>query len=122
VLKIGSTEMNVGAQTIQMDVAPFIEDGYTMVPVRYVANALGLPGESVVWNENAETVTIYAAGRTAVLHVGSRELLINGIGEQIPKAPVIRDGRTFLPFRALGEQVLGVFVLWDPDAWTAAFI
>ncbi|MDA8065537.1 MAG: stalk domain-containing protein [Thermaerobacter sp.] len=43
VLTIGSTGYTVNGQNQEMDVAPFIQDpGYTMVPVSFIDNALGL--------------------------------------------------------------------------------
>ena len=121
VLTIGSYDMLVGSERITMDVAPYIEDGYTMVPVSYVARALGLPADGVAWDEETRTVTIHTAQKTAVLTIDVYELAIDGVVVEIAKAPVIRDGRTFLPFRVLGEQILGVAVGWDAQAGEATF-
>jgi hypothetical protein len=121
VLTIGSKEMKLGGETILMDVAPFIEDGYTMVPVSFIARALGLPADGVRWDGVARTVTINTGVKEAVLTIDSKEMKISGVVIEIPKAPVIRDGRTFLPFRVLGEQVLGVAVGWDESAGAATF-
>ena len=121
VLTIGSMEMKAGGETILMDVAPYIEDGYTMVPVSFAARALGLSAEGVVWDGEARTVTIHTDAGEAVLTIGSDQMKKNGVTVEIPKAPVIKDNRTFLPFRVLGEQVLGVTVVWDEDARTATF-
>jgi hypothetical protein len=104
-----------------MDVAPYIEDGYTMVPVSFVARALGLPTGGVLWDGDARTVTIDTGTRVAVLTIGSDQMLIGGVAVGIPKAPTIRGDRTFLPFRVLGEYVLGVAVYWDEDAQTATY-
>ena len=121
VLTIGSYDMVAGGETITMDVAPYIEDGYTMVPVSYVARALGLPADGVVWDGNTRTVTIRTERKTAVLTIDVYELAIDGVVVEIAKAPVIKDDRTFLPFRVLGEQVLGVAVGWDAQAGAATF-
>ena len=120
-LTIGSKLMTAGDRTIEMDVAPFIEDGYTLVPVSFVATALGLPEGSVVWEESSRTVTIKVNGKVSVLTIDSDTLKIDGVSMTIPKAPVIRNGRTFLPFRVLGEQILKVRVGWDEASRTAAF-
>ena len=34
--------------------------------------------------------------------------------------PEIKDGRMFVPFRALGEA-FGIEVNWDSNTWTASF-
>ncbi|MCL2167221.1 MAG: copper amine oxidase N-terminal domain-containing protein [Clostridiales bacterium] len=120
-LTIGRMEMKVGGETVTMDVAPYIENNYTMVPVSFVARAMGLPADSVQWDGDARTVTIQTGSRKAVLTIGSNEIVIDGITMEMPQAPVIRDGRTFLPFRILGEQVLQVAVDWNGETRTAMF-
>ncbi|MCL2121068.1 MAG: copper amine oxidase N-terminal domain-containing protein [Clostridiales bacterium] len=120
-LTIGSREMKVGGETIVMDVAPYIENNFTMVPVSFVARAMGLPSESVRWDGDARTVTIQTGSRQAVLTIGSTEIIIDGTSMEMPQAPVILDGRTFLPFRILGEQVLQVAVDWNGETRTAMF-
>lgn len=121
VLTIGSMEMKAGDDTIVMDTAPYIEDGYTMIPVSFAARALGLADDGVVWDGEARTVTLRLPEGEAILSVGSDQLTKNGVTVTIPKAPAIKDGRTFLPFRVLGEQILGVGVEWDGEAGTATF-
>ena len=121
ILTIGSMEMVAGGEIVIMDVAPYIENGYTMVPVSYVARAMGLPADGVGWDGDARAVTIRTDKKVAVLTIDSREMKVDGVTVEIAAAPVIRDNRTFLPFRVLGEQVLGVAVGWDAEARTAAF-
>jgi hypothetical protein len=56
VMTEGDTEYTVDGQAHQMDVAPWIEDpGYTMVPVRFVAQALA---EQVVWVPATQQVVL----------------------------------------------------------------
>jgi hypothetical protein len=121
ILTIGSMEMAAGGEIVIMDVAPYIENGYTMVPVSYVARAMGLPADGVGWDGDARAVTIRTDKKVAVLTIDSREMKVDGVTVEIAAAPVIRDNRTFLPFRVLGEQILGVAVGWDAEARTAAF-
>ncbi|HET9029967.1 MAG TPA: copper amine oxidase N-terminal domain-containing protein [Candidatus Aquilonibacter sp.] len=54
-LRIGSTQATVNGQTQYLDVAPFLVGARTLVPLRFVAQALGA---SVDWNNNTSTVTI----------------------------------------------------------------
>lgn len=54
-LEIGSRAYLVNGEPREMDVAPFLAGGRTMVPVRFVAEALGyVPA----WNPNTNVVTI----------------------------------------------------------------
>nr|MBO2469866.1 copper amine oxidase [Bacillota bacterium] len=54
-LKIGSKVLYVNGTAINMDVAPEIKDGRTMLPLRWVGTALGV---TVEWDEEARTVTV----------------------------------------------------------------
>jgi len=54
-LRIGSTQATVNGQTQYLDVAPFLVGARTLVPLRFVAQALGA---SVDWNNSTSTVTI----------------------------------------------------------------
>jgi len=106
---IGNATYSVNGVEKAMDVAPFIKDGRTFLPVRYVAEAVGVSEDNLIWNQAAKTVTIMKGDRVAQLTIGSNILTVNGV--QIPmdvKAAVV-DGRTVLPLRyvaqALGAQV-----------------
>lgn len=55
VLKIGNDRAVVDGREERLDAAPFIEGERTLVPVRFVAESLGL---SVHWNEKARSVSL----------------------------------------------------------------
>lgn len=54
-LQIGSNQATVDGQSQTLDSPPFVEGSRTLVPLRFVAQALGA---SVDWNNNTSTVTI----------------------------------------------------------------
>lgn len=54
-LTIGSNTMTVNNDPVIMDVAPEIKDGRTMLPARWVAEALGA---TVEWNESLNQAVI----------------------------------------------------------------
>lgn len=54
-LQIGSTQATVNGQPVYMDVAPFVIGARTLVPLRFVAQALGA---TVQWDEANYTVYI----------------------------------------------------------------
>ncbi len=58
-LHIGSTAATVNGQTVYMDVAPFLVGARTLVPLRFVAQALGA---NVNWNASNNTVYIQGSG------------------------------------------------------------
>ena len=48
-------KINVNDKEVQMDTKPYIENGRTMVPVRFISEALGL---KVDWNGEVQKVSI----------------------------------------------------------------
>ena len=55
-LTIGSKQEMVNGQAVEMDVAPVIIAGRTMLPARWVAEKIG---QQVSWNAKSRTVTIF---------------------------------------------------------------
>jgi len=58
-LHIGQRNATVNGQSVAIDVAPFIVGVRTMVPLRFVAQALG---STVNWDNNSRTVYIVGSG------------------------------------------------------------
>lgn len=128
---IGDKIIAVGQGTMEMDTAAFIDtaSASTMVPVRFISQALGIPKDQIKWSDTDRTVTILSANRTIQFTIGSSDLYINGIKTEMVseegypvKALIVEEieGRSFIPFRALGDA-LGVTVAWDPDTKTATY-
>ena len=134
---IGESTMKVNGEEIAMDAAAYIQtsSNSTMVPVRFVAVALGVDSDNVanadesskiMWDNTNKTVTIaYASGNGQKLvqfTAGSAIMTIDGTAITMENGVVseIVDGRMYVPFRALG-QALGVPVSWDADTRTAIY-
>jgi len=98
-----------------MDVAPYIKDGRTFLPLRYVANALGVDDDNIIWDPVTKAVTIFKGDRIAQVTIGSKTMLVNGVTVNMDVAPEITDGRTMLPIRWMG-QALGATIDWDAEA------
>ena len=58
-LTIDSPQIVTNGNTVEMDTAAIIKDHHTFVPIRYIAEALGL---SVGWDDAASTVVLNTAG------------------------------------------------------------
>ena len=102
-MKIGEKEYFTYNGGADMDAAPYLDgSSRTMIPVRYAGRALGA---SVVWDADAQTVTVKAGDNTAVFTIGSNEMVVNGETKTIDTAAVIQDGRTMLPLRAAAEAL-----------------
>ncbi|MDO5037575.1 MAG: stalk domain-containing protein [Tissierellia bacterium] len=117
-LSIGShsleTDQDGTKTTSTMDVAPYIKDGRTMLPVRYVAQALGF---EVDWNEASRTVLLKGDGRQVQIPVDTNKIIVDGVTYESDVQPEIKDGRTFLPLRVIAEA-LDFEVVWDPATKT----
>ncbi|MGO0122202.1 copper amine oxidase N-terminal domain-containing protein [Desulfothermobacter acidiphilus] len=96
----------------QMDVAPFIENGRTYVPVRYLGYALGVPESGIGWNQAERKATLTRDGTTVELVVGRSSYRVNGQERGMDVVPLLKDGRVFLPARFVAEA-LGYRVAWE---------
>ncbi|MBC7325586.1 MAG: copper amine oxidase [Moorella sp. (in: Bacteria)] len=95
-----------------MDAPPFIEEGRTYVPVRYLAYALGVGEDGIRWDEKTRTVTLSKDGVTVTLVIGEDTGFINGRARSLGVAPLLREGRTYLPARFVAEA-FGYQVDWE---------
>ncbi len=101
-LQIGSRIVNVDNEAVIYDAAPVIRNNRTLVPIRIITEALG---GKVDWNGATKEVT---------LSINDKEIKMT-IGKMLEKygvAPVIIDGRTFVPVRFVADE-LGAEVAWD---------
>lgn len=136
-VSIGNTNASINGKEVAMDVAPYIQGtGNTMVPLRFVAVALAggdatsveaaQNSEKVSWDPVTKTVTVfYGAGigqKIIQFKIGSTSMIVDGnvIPMENGAKAEIKNGRTFVPFRALG-QALGVSVSWDETTKTAIY-
>jgi hypothetical protein len=106
-------EEEVIAPTVQtMDVAPYIKEDRTYVPVRYLAYSLGVAEDDVTWDGDARKVGISKDNTDIALVIGSPVMYVNGQSTRMDVSPEITNDRTFLPARWVAEA-LGATVGWD---------
>jgi len=100
-------------QARAMDVVPFVEGNRTYVPARYLAYALGIPENGVIWDALNQSATFTSSdGKTIIITVGRAVLTVDGSEQAIDAPPLLKEGRVFLPVRWLA-QALGYEVGWD---------
>ncbi len=97
VFTIGQTTYTVNGTVYNMDAAPFISNSRTMLPIRFVADAIGVPDSSILWDPIGQTVTIINGGRVVQMTIGKDILTINGSPVTMDTTPIINSSRTFLP-------------------------
>ena len=116
---IGESKYVVNGVEKTMDAKSYIKDpGFTMVPVRYVAEAFGVEGNDIMFNNG--TVTIFAGTRTIQLTNNSDIAIVNGVQIKMATKVVIKDGRTYAPISEVA-QLLGISKGWDNTTKTATF-
>lgn len=103
-----------GVRTLKaMDTKPYIKGGRTMLPLRYVAEALGY---KVAWLSETRTAVIMDIGLRVEIPVDSNFIIVNGIKYTSDVKPEMRKNRIMLPIaniaRALGLKD-GKDILWD---------
>ena len=97
---MNDTEQQIDADNPNVKV--FVENDRSYVPVRFISETYD---GRVAWEEETKTVKIDFADKTISLTIGVPEIMINGEKKALDVAPVIREGRTFLPLRACTEAI-----------------
>lgn len=105
-----SIRIRVSGVQVHFDVEPYIDtQNRVMVPLRAIGEALD---SYVHWNPTTREVTVRKDGKTVVLTVGSRRVLVDGQEFFMDTVPVIKNGRTMIPVRFISEYQ-GARVDWD---------
>ena len=133
-----SEKVVIGAKTVTMfignvayvqdgaakvtDVAPFIKDDRTFVAIRPVADAFGC---EIGWDEATQTVTLTRSDITVTIVIGSSDILVvkDGVTSTVTAdvPAFIQDGRTVLPFRAIGNA-FGATVNYDAATQSVSYV
>ncbi len=115
---IFSTNYLINGQTKAMDVAPYIKNDRTYLPLRYAAFAVGISNENIIWNSVDKSVVLIKGDRVVKLIVGNTSMLINGTPINMDVSPEIINNRTMLPLRYIANA-FGISVYWDGNTQTA---
>ena len=96
------------------NVLPYIENDYTLIPIRAIAESLGL---DVAWEESTRTVSVSGGDTLIGLVIDSDKATVNGEEKTLGVPARITDDRTFIPLRFVSENI-GADVLWDGETRT----
>ena len=119
VFTMGSTGYTVNGEAKQMDGTPYVsENGRTMIPVRYVADALGVDSSKIL--SNSGVITILANETTVQFKLNSNVMLKDGAQIPMDEKAVLKDGRTYIPV-SFAASALGVSASYDATTKTVTF-
>ena len=102
-----------GNQVVFPDQKPMINaDSRTLVPVRFVSEALGA---DVEWQGDTDTVNIAHKGKSINLVIGQKQARVDEDNIVLDTAAALVNSRTMVPLRFVSEG-LGAEVQWDQYA------
>lgn len=96
-------------ENISFDVQPEIIDDRVMVPMRTIFETFGA---KVKWDSDTQTITAKKKSKTIQMTIGSNDMTKNDETYSSDVAPIIEDGRTLVPIRAISDM-LGLDVEWN---------
>lgn len=113
-------KVTIDDKNIEFDVPPIITEGRTMVPMRKIFEELGC---TVEWLGESQTIIATQNSKIIVLKIDNTKILSSDVSTgktdtlQTDVAPMLHNGRTLIPVRAVSEA-LGCTVDWDPEVQT----
>ena len=92
-------------------VVPVVQNGYTMVPIRFVAESFGV---ELTWDELTQTTTLKSGSNEVQTKVGSNYMIVNGEVQKLDVAPVIMNNRITVSIESM-STALGIPVCRRKD-------
>lgn len=114
---IGSTIYRAGDIEKEMDIAPYIKNNRTYLPVRYVAEVLGINENNIIWDKNSQMVSLLKGNKVVQITIGKKRIAVNGTSIPIDVVPEFKNDRVMLPITHI-SQALGSQVRWDAKEQT----
>lgn len=113
IFKIGNGKYNINGQTIQ-DVAPYIKNDRTYLPLRFVAYSLGIGDNSIYWDQDTQTVYLSRNDKVVAVKIGANLMVVGQQSVVIDAPAEISMDRTMLPIRLIAEA-FDCQVVWDNE-------
>jgi len=117
-MQIGKLDALVNAESKRLTAAPVIKNGSTLVPLRFIAETLGITPS---WDAVFSIVDMSVGGHQVRLQIGVRFAGVDGKRVSLDAAPVIIGGNTMVPLRFVSET-MGADVMWDAATRTVTVI
>lgn len=95
----------------ELDIAPYVKNKSTLVPLRLIAENLGV---TVSWASKTKTITLVKEKTVITLTLGKKVATVNGQNKTLAVAPEAKYGVTMVPVRFISEN-LGASVVYYAD-------
>lgn len=118
IFKLGSTSYTVNGKIFEMDAVPFSQNGRTMIPIRYAAEAAGVSSNDVKFSGG---VIMVPASKKIEMALGSRIVKADGEVSTMITEPINFNGRTYVPISEIA-RLLNLQVKWSQEEQTATFV
>ena len=109
-LRISDNIMHTPKGDVVLDAAPILHEGYTMLPIRQVVEAIG---GTVDWNAENQEITARYNLHVVSMNLGQTGAFVSGRFTILDQAPMLYNERTLVPLRFAVES-LGCEVEWEP--------
>ena len=120
VVPVGENYLISGENKVEIDVPAYINaNGYTMLPLRAVAVALGINENNVLWDQATRTATVMYGSKIINMTYGQKVVYVNGAMIPATAAVEITNDRMFLGLRDLGNALGVTDITWDAATKTA---
>ncbi len=101
VMQLNSTSASVNGKAVKLEVAPFLHDGRTVVPLRFVSEALGA---EVKWNDKEKSITLIRGSDKMKLTLNRSDATVNGKTVYMDVPAINHKGLTMVPIRFVVEN------------------
>ncbi len=102
--------VSVNGELIETESGGVLINNATYVPVRFLANAIGIT--DISWNDYEQSATLKFEDKTLVLYTGKNYCFLNGEKINLKNEIILRNKRTLVPLRFIAE-IFDCRVNWD---------
>ena len=104
-----------------MNAIPFLQNGRSFVPVRYLALALGVPENAIIWDDSTQSVKLTKNDVTVEVSTKNNRIIISGKTAEMDITPLNQEGHIYLPARFIAEA-FGFRVDWNQARQTIQMV
>ncbi len=115
VFTIGSNRYTVSGMQKEVAEAPYVRNGYTMLPVRALAESLGITS---TWDNENKVATFASGSKVARVELGEKTMIVNGTPISLSVPAELKNGVTMIELRGLANA-FGVDIDWNSVQKTA---